>query len=254
MIYVHNISPVAFSILNLNIYWYSLAYIFAFLIGGVYAKKILKKRNLSFKSVHVDEFLSYSIIGVIVGGRIGYILFYNVDFYIQNMSEIFKIWKGGMSFHGGLLGMIVSMILFSKKKGISLFEVSNVVACCAPIGLCFGRIANFINGELYGIPTNGKWGVIFNTIDQIPRHPSQLYEAFFEGFVLFILMMIFIRKNNLRTTHCSAFFLIYYGISRFVIEFFRLPDLHIGYFFNHFTTGQALCFPMILIGFLLYKK
>lgn len=254
MIYIHNINPVALNIFNLNIYWYSLAYIFAFLVGGMYAKKILVTKDVSFKSIHVDEFISYSIVGVILGGRIGYVLFYNIDFYFQNFLEIFKIWKGGMSFHGGLIGMIASIILFSNRKKISFFDISNVVACCAPIGLFFGRLANFVNSELYGKPTNGSWGVIFGKVDQIPRHPSQLYEAFFEGFILFLLLIIISQKSNLKDNSCCAFFLIFYGSSRFVIEFFRLPDLHIGYMFNNITTGQLLCLPMVLIGFYVYKK
>ena len=254
MIFVHNINPVAINILNFNVYWYSLAYILAFIIGGIYAKRILSNVNISFKGFHVDEFLSYSIIGVIIGGRVGYVIFYNFDYYIQNVLEIFKIWQGGMSFHGGLIGMIISMILFSKKNQIYFFDISNIVACCSPIGLFLGRIANFVNGELYGIPTNGQWGVIFDKIDQLPRHPSQLYEAFFEGLILFLLLLYFLKKNKFNTINCSSIFLVFYGISRFFIEFFRLPDPQIGYIFNYFSTGQLLCIPMIVLGFLIYKK
>lgn len=254
MIYVHNINPVAINIFNFNIYWYSLAYIFAFIIGGIYAKKILSKVNISFKSFHVDEFLSYSIIGVITGGRVGYVIFYNFDYYIQNLLEIFKIWQGGMSFHGGLIGMILSMVLFSRKNQINFFDISNVVACCSPIGLFLGRIANFVNSELYGIPTNGQWGVVFDKIDQLPRHPSQLYEAFFEGLILFLLLLYFLKKNKFNTLNCASVFLVFYGISRFFIEFFRLPDPQIGYIFNYFSTGQLLCLPMVILGFVIYKK
>ena len=158
------------------------------------------------------------------------------------------------SFHGGLIGMILSMILFSRKNQINFFDISNVVACCSPIGLFLGRIANFVNSELYGIPTNGQWGVVFDKIDQLPRHPSQLYEAFFEGLILFLLLLYFLKKNKFNTINCASVFLVFYGISRFFIEFFRLPDPQIGYIFNYFSTGQLLCLPMVILGFVIYKK
>ncbi len=177
-IFIHNLNPVAIEILNLRIYWYSLAYIFGFLFSLYYSKYLTKKKIIDLNTTIMDEFITWAVVGVIIGGRIGYVLFYNFEFYIINKLEIIKIWQGGMSFHGGLIGLILSMIFFSKRKKIDGFELANLVTLCCPIGIFLGRIANFINGELVGRPTDQSWGVIFSTND-ILRHPSQLYEAIF---------------------------------------------------------------------------
>lgn len=254
MVYTHNLNPIAFSIFNFNIYWYSLAYLIAFIIGGIYAKAIINKINTSFKEKYVDDFLAYAVIGVLLGGRIGYIFFYNFDYYLNYPIESLKIWKGGMSFHGGLLGMTYAMYIFSKKKNILFFDVANIVAVCAPIGLFFGRIANFVNGELIGIATNSNWGIVYNSESPILRHPSQIYEALLEGLFLFFILRFSILNENLRKLHPCSIFLIFYGFFRFLVEFFREPDEQIGYILYMISMGQILCLPMIIFGFIFLKK
>ena len=199
---VHNLDPVFFDFGIIQIRWYSLAYIFGILIGWLYGKKILEKQvsqnHIKIYLSKYDDLITYIIIGIIVGGRIGYVLFYNLNFYLDNILEIFKIWKGGMSFHGGLIGVAISILIFSKKNNLDYMIYFDTVSSVAPIGLFFGRISNFINGELYGIPTLKSWGVIFPKIDTVARHPSQIYEALLEGLILFIILnlLIFLRKNN----------------------------------------------------------
>ena len=254
MIYTHDLSPIAIQLFNVKIYWYSLAYFFGFLLSIPYAKYLLKKTKNLGNYFLIDDFLTYSVLGVILGGRIGYVMFYNLDFYLINPLEIFKIWNGGMSFHGGMIGMIFSMYSFSKKKQISFLDFSNIISACAPIGLFFGRIANFINGELYGRPTNSEWGVIFDRGEMVLRHPSQIYEAMFEGLILFFLLNVFFLNKKLNTYNTSAIFLIFYGFSRFFIEFFREPDINLGYIAFDLSMGQILSIPMILLGFLILKK
>ena len=255
MIFFHNLSPIAIEILGVKIYWYSLAYLFGFILGSLYAKHLLKKINCSFKKEMVDDFLTYAIISVIIGGRLGYVFFYNFNFYVDNPDEVIKIWNGGMSFHGGLIGVILAMIIYSKIKKILFFDLANIVAASVPIGIFFGRLANFVNGELYGIPTNREWGVVFNKAgDFILRHPSQIYEAFFEGILIFFIIRFFLIKGVFHTHNVSSIFVITYGTFRFFIEFFREPDSQIGYIFNYLTAGQILCLPMIVIGFIFLKR
>ena len=251
MILIHpSIDPVIFSFGLIQVRWYSLAYIFGFLIGVFLIKRINQNK---IKNKIIDDFFIWSIIGVILGGRIGYILFYNINTLFINPIEIFYIWKGGMSFHGGLLGIIFSMILFSKKKSINFFYLSDLVSIVAPIGLFLGRIANFINVELYGRITDFPFAIIYPTIDKFPRHPSQLYEAFFEGLVLFIILFFFNRKKIDRSSGIiTGLFLIYYGIFRILIEFLREPDSHLGLFFDFISMGQLLSLPLIAIGLLIY--
>ena len=188
--YIHNLSPVAFKILNFQVYWYSLAYLFGFLISIFFSHYLIKKKLIKLDSGIIDDLITYAILGVVIGGRLGYILFYNLNFYLNNPVEIVKIWNGGMSFHGGLLGLIISTYLVSNKQTKSFIELLNLVACCGPIGIFLGRLANFVNGELVGKPTNSSWGVLFHPEDVL-RHPSQLYEAFFEGFLIFFFYIIF---------------------------------------------------------------
>ena len=245
--FINNFDPVAISIFSLEIRWYSLSYIFGILIGWILSKKIFISDEIIKEKF--DDFITYIILGIILGGRLGYIFFYNLDYYINNFFDIFKIWQGGMSFHGGVLGIIFASILFAKKNNQNFFKYLDVVAIVAPIGIFFGRIANFINSELYGIETSLPWGVKFVQIDNISRHPSQLYEAFFEGIILFIILLYF-RKRGLmkRPGLISGFFLIFYSIFRIVIEFFRSPDEQLGYLFLNITMGQIISLIFLLIG------
>ncbi len=250
--FINNFDPVAFNLFSLEIRWYSLSYIFGIVFGWLYCKKLIIK-NDKLKEIF-DDLIFYLIIGIIVGGRLGYILFYNLNYYISNFSEIIMIWKGGMSFHGALVGIIVTVILFSKKHKINVFIFLDLIAISAPIGIFFGRIANFINGELVGKVTNVYWGVIFPNVDSISRHPSQLYEAFLEGIILFIVMNLLYFKSNYKNGHCSLMFLIIYGVFRILSEFFREPDVQIGYIFGYLTMGMTLSLIMIFAGIILYYK
>ena len=250
--FINNFDPVAFYIFSFEIRWYSLAYIAGILIGWILSKKIfITEANIKDK---FDDFITYIIIGIIIGGRLGYILFYNLDYYSENLIEIFKIWQGGMSFHGALIGIILGTYFFSLKKNIKLFLLLDIIACVAPIGIFFGRIANFINGELIGKPTNMFMGVVFPQIDKIARHPSQLYEAFLEGLFLFLILIFIILKKDYKLGTCSYMFLILYGCFRVFSEFFREPDIQVGYLFNFISMGSILSILMILAGASIYIK
>ena len=251
--YIHNLNPIALEIFQLKIYWYSLSYIFGFILSLYYSKFLIRNYYHKFDEKNIDDFLTWAVLGVILGGRMGYIVFYNFDFYANNPIEIIKIWQGGMSFHGGLIGLVFSIFLFSSLNKISFIILSEIVASCAPIGLFLGRIANFINGELYGKPTNGEWGVIFDKTTMIPRHPSQLYEAFFEGIIIFFIIFFLYKSKKYKIFYPSSIFLILYSLFRIFIEFFREPDEHIGFIFGYFTLGQLLSIPMIILGLILMK-
>ena len=191
--FINNFDPVAFQILSMEFRWYSLAYIFGIMLGWLLCKKIfIKNSDISEK---FDDYITYLIIGIILGGRLGYIIFYNFSYYSHNILDIFKIWHGGMSFHGGLLGIILSSIIFAKKNNQDPFEYMDLVSLVAPIGIFFGRLANFINSELYGKTTEVLWSVTFIKVDNLPRHPSQLYEAVLEGAILFLVLMYFRKKK-----------------------------------------------------------
>ena len=195
------------------------------------------------------------IIGLIIGGRVGYILFYNLIFYINNPLDVFKIWQGGMSFHGGVLGIILASILFAKKNQDDVFEYLDVVALVSPIGIFFGRIANFINSELYGYETSVPWAVKFIQIDNLYRHPTQLYEAILEGIVLFLILLFFRKKETLsKTGVLSSLFLVFYSIFRFIVEFFRVPDEQIGYIILNITMGQLISLVFFTVGLILFFK
>ena len=254
--YTHNLDPVLFDFGFLVIRWYSLAYIFGILIGWWLGKKIILKRfqtpNFNFDIKEFDNLITYIIISMLLGGRIGYVLFYNFGYYLSNPLNIFKIWEGGMSFHGALIGIILGTYFFSIKKNVSTFFLLDIVSFVAPIGIFFGRIANFINGELVGKTTDVFWGVIFPNIDNNIRHPSQLYEAFFEGVVLFIIMSLLLFRKNYKTGTCSYMFLIFYGIFRIFSEFFREPDLQVGYLFHLISMGTVLSSLMILAGIIIF--
>jgi len=249
--FINNFDPVAFEIFSLQIRWYSLAYIFGILFGWIYCKKKLIKDEKLFNLF--NDFLTYVIIGIIVGGRLGYVLIYNLEYYLNNFSEIFMIWNGGMSFHGGLIGIVLASLIFSKKKKIDPFYFLDKIALVAPIGIFLGRIANFINSELYGKATDILWSVKFVTIDNISRHPSQLYEAIFEGLILFLLLNYFNNKENFKKIGLiSSMFLILYSSFRFALEFFREPDTQIGYLIFQLTLGQIISIIFVIIGTLLY--
>ncbi len=244
--FINNFDPVAIEIFSFEIRWYSLAYIVGILLGWYLAKKVFIYNNIKDK---FDDYVTYVIIGLIIGGRLGYVLFYNLDYYINNFLDVFKIWQGGMSFHGGVIGIIISSILFSKKNNEDVFKYLDIIALISPIGIFFGRIANFINSELYGIETSVPWAVKFIQIDNLYRHPSQLYEAFFEGIILFFILLYFWTKNCLKTPgKLSALFLIFYSIFRFIIEYFRLPDEQIGYLIINLTMGQLLSLLFFITG------
>jgi phosphatidylglycerol:prolipoprotein diacylglycerol transferase len=245
--FINNFDPVAFQILSFEIRWYSLAYILGIVIGWILCKKIfIKKSDIGEK---FDDFITYLIIGIILGGRIGYIVFYNFSYYLDNFLDIFKIWQGGMSFHGGLLGVIISSYIFAKKNNQNPFFYLDQVSLVAPVGIFFGRLANFINSELYGTASDVPWSVIFIKVDNLSRHPSQLYEAILEGLILFIILIYFTNKNYLNKPGLiSGLFLIFYSMFRFFIEFFRVPDEQIGYLILNLTMGQIISLVFTFIG------
>ncbi len=255
--YTHNLDPTLLEIGFFSLKWYSLAYILGILIGWWLSKRIILYRKFDINhnlTLDVfDNFISYVIISIILGGRLGYIVFYNLDYYFFNPLDIFKIWEGGMSFHGALIGIIISTIYFAKKNDLKFFILTDLIAYVAPIGLFFGRIANFINAELYGKPTSFIFGVIFPNIDNLYRHPSQLYEAFLEGILLFLIMNFLILNKKYYIGKCSYLFLIFYGIFRMIAEIFREPDKQIGYIFNIISMGSLLSLLMILTGIFLLR-
>lgn len=245
--FINNFDPVAIQIFSVEIRWYSLAYIIGILFGWTLSKRIFINDPLLKQKF--DDYITYLIIGIIIGGRLGYVILYNFDYYLNNLIDIFKIWQGGMSFHGGLIGIIAVSVLFAKKNNQNPFIYLDVVSIVAPIGIFFGRIANFINSELYGIETNLPWSVQFIQIDNLYRHPSQLYEAIFEGLILFIILIYFRKKEFMKIPGLiSGLFLIFYSIFRFLIEFVRVPDEQLGYIFLNLTMGQVISFIFFLIG------
>ena len=253
--YTHNLDPVLLNFGFLEIRWYSLAYIFGILFGWWLGKKvishILKLTNYKFNLRDYDDLITYVIISIIVGGRIGYIIFYNLPYYVSNPLDIIKVWEGGMSFHGALIGIILGTYLFSIKRKIPPFFLLDIIACVSPIGIFFGRVANFINGELVGKVTSVSWAVIFPTVDMLPRHPSQLYEATLEGVILFLILFVTIFQKKYKMGKCSYLFLICYGVFRIISEFFREPDIQLGYFLNLFSMGKILSVLMIVSGLLI---
>lgn len=256
---IHNFDPVLIDFGFLQIRWYSISYILGILLGWAYASKLIRKTAKDKYSVdnitktQLDDLIIYLILGIIIGGRLGYIILYNFQYYSQNIIEIFKIWEGGMSFHGGLLGVVISILVFSNKNKLNFFKFSDIVSCVAPIGIFLGRIANFINGELYGKISNLPWAVIFPNGGSVSRHPSQIYEALLEGVLLFILINFLALKKNLliKTGYISGLFLILYSILRIFSEIFREPDSHIGYIFNYFSLGILLSLLTLIIGFVI---
>ena len=245
--FINNFDPVAIQIFSVEIRWYSLAYVIGILLGWFLSKRIFIKDPLLKEKF--DDYITYLIIGIIIGGRLGYVLLYNPYYYLSNLIDVFKIWQGGMSFHGGLVGVIAMSVLFAKKNGQDSYIYLDVVSIVAPIGIFFGRISNFINSELYGIETNLPWAVKFIQVDNLYRHPSQLYEAIFEGLILFIVLIYFRKKGFMKIPGLiSGLFLIFYSFFRFIIEFVRVPDEQLGYIFFNLTMGQIVSFIFFLIG------
>ncbi|MBN4066400.1 prolipoprotein diacylglyceryl transferase [Ahrensia sp. AH-315-G08] len=251
------INPVALQIGPIAIHWYGLAYVVSILFGWWFAKKLVSSPHLWSKSgspittIDIDDFLTWAVIGIIAGGRLGYVLFYNLSFYLANPLSIPAIWDGGMSFHGGTLGVFLAMILFARKRGFSAFSLFDVVATASCGGLLLVRIANFINSELWGRTTDVSWAVVFPNGGALPRHPSQLYESFLEGFMLFVVLNILIRVF-LKLKYpgfIGGAWIFGYGIARIIIEFFRQPDAHLGFLAGDWLTmGMVLSMPMLAIG------
>ena len=243
------IDPVIFSVGPLAIRWYALAYITGLVLGWRLMIRYAGQAGSKIKPEQVDDFLVWATLGVILGGRLGYVFFYKPEFYMENPLQILMVWQGGMSFHGGFIGVVSAAFLFSKKHKLPTFELADMLACVAPIGLFFGRIANFINGELFGRISDAPWAMVFPNGGPLPRHPSQLYEALLEGLLLFIVIIL-IRKSPLgkKPGFLTGVFFIGYALTRGFVEFFRQPDAHLGFLFAGATMGQLLSIPMILIG------
>ena len=248
------INPVLIHLGPLAIRWYALAYIVGIIAGWYYARAIIASERLwggpaPFTVIDFDDFIVWITLGIILGGRTGYVLFYNLPHFIENPLQIFELWNGGMSFHGGVLGCCVAIVLFALRRRIPVLSLGDVTAAVAPIGLFLGRLANFINGELWGRPTDVPWAMIFPNGGPVPRHPSQLYEATLEGIVLFIVLGLMVRAGWLKRPGVIAgSFGIGYGIARITCEFFREPDIQIGFLWGGLTMGMLLCIPLILAG------
>ncbi len=246
-----HIDPVALAIGPFKIHWYGLMYLLGFLAFWWLGKRRARRDDSPIAPDQVGDLLFYGALGVILGGRIGYVLFYNFGQFLNDPAMIFRIWEGGMSFHGGLLGVLLVILLYARKLGTGFFNLADFVAPMVPIGLGTGRIGNFINGELWGRATDLPWGMVFAHADDLPRHPSQLYQAFLEGLVLFLVLWIYSSKPR-PTMAVSGLFLIGYGLFRFLVEFVREPDAHIGFVaLNWMSMGQLLSLPMIVFGILL---
>jgi phosphatidylglycerol:prolipoprotein diacylglycerol transferase len=252
--------PIAISLGPIAIRWYALAYIGGIVLGWIYARALIKSERLwggpaPISLPQMDDFILWVTLGIIVGGRTGYVLFYNLPFFIQNPAAIFKLWEGGMSFHGGFLGCVVAVMWFARRNGISILSLGDVVTAVGPIGLFLGRLANFINSELWGRVTDASWGVIFPNGGPLPRHPSQLYEAFLEGIVLFTVLAVMIRMGALkRPGLILGSFITIYALARITGELFREPDPQLGFLWGGLTMGMLLSVPMIFAGIVLIVR
>ncbi|MEY3037573.1 MAG: phosphatidylglycerol:prolipoprotein diacylglycerol transferase [Pseudomonadota bacterium] len=254
MIWTHAIDPIAISVGPLQVHWYGLMYLVAFASAytlGAYRAR----RSALWSEQSLSDLIFYGALGVILGGRMGYVLFYHFDLFLDNPLWLFYVWEGGMSFHGGLLGVVAVLLWFARKEQKSLLEIGDFVAPLVPLGLAAGRVGNFIGGELWGRATDQSWGVIFpRAQDVLARHPSQLYEAFLEGVVLFAVVWFYSAKPRAAGA-VSGLFLTGYGLARISVEFFREPDAHLGFIsFNIFTLGQLLSLPMVIIGIWLMMR
>ena len=248
-----DIDPIAVALGPIAIRWYSLAYIVGLVAGWRYCRRLAARPPKAIDPDAFDDFLLWATLGVVLGGRLGYVLFYKPAFFIDNPLEVFVLWRGGMSFHGGAAGVILAIILFARKRGVSWLSLGDLVGCAVPIGLFLGRLANFVNGELYGRAADVPWAMVFPfDPEQVPRHPSQLYEAALEGIVLFLLLYLLARRGWLeRPGTIGGAFLAGYGLARIVVEFFREPDAHLGFLLGFTTMGQVLSLPLVIAGAIL---
>ena len=248
--FINNFDPIAFQAFSIEVRWYSLSYICGLIFGWIYCNKFLI--NDQIKKNQFDDYIIYIILGIIVGGRLGYVFIYNPLYYLENLIEIPMIWNGGMSFHGAVIGVILATYIFSKKNNQNIFYYLDLVALTSPIGIFLGRIANFINSELYGRETDIIWSVKFIQVDSLNRHPSQIYEAIFEGIVLFVLLNLFYKKLLKKDGLISSLFIIFYSIFRFLIEFTREPDAHIGLIIFNMSLGQIISIIFLITGMILF--
>jgi phosphatidylglycerol:prolipoprotein diacylglycerol transferase len=256
------IDPVALKISAINIHWYGISYLLGILFGWYYLKYICRKAHKYEIEINISDLsdvIPWVVFGILLGGRLGYVFFYDIYYFIDYPLDIIKIWTGGMSFHGGLIGLVIALYYFTKRRGKKFFIMMDLVAIAAPIGLFFGRIANFINAELIGKVSNVNWAIIYPAEELIARHPSQIYEAILEGILLFFILFYLTQKYSLlaKSGFASALFLVLYGFFRIICEFYRLPDQHIGYLINeNITMGMIISLPMILFGIalLIYKR
>jgi len=239
--------PIIFQIGPLAVRWYGLMYLGGFLFGSFWIERLAKGRGLDLTKDRLSDLIFYAVLGVILGGRLGYVLFYNAPFFLANPLKIFAVWEGGMSFHGGLLGVSVAMLLFCRRFKFPVFKIGDLVVAAAPIGLGLGRIGNFINAELWGRTTDLPWGMVFPYAGDLPRHPSQLYEFLLEGVVLFLIIWFLHRRQTRDGVPFFSFFMLY-GVFRFAVEFVREPDAQLGYLWGGATMGQLLSLPMIAFG------
>lgn len=244
------LNPIALDLGFLQVHWYSLAYIAGILLGWYYLTRLIDRPGAPMARRHADDFVFYATLGILVGGRLAYVFFYQPEILLHPL-DIFKLWQGGMSFHGGALGVSVGILYLARKNGLSWLRIHDYIACCAPFGLFFGRLANFVNGELWGRPTDVPWAIIFpGAPDGLPRHPSQLYEAGLEGLLLGLVLAFFFWRTDARNQpgKLVGIFLLGYGLSRFIIEFFREPDAQLGTLSWGLTMGQTLTVPMLIGG------
>jgi phosphatidylglycerol---prolipoprotein diacylglyceryl transferase len=246
-----NIDPILLDLGLVRVSWYGLMYVFGFFASYLLVRYQMKRKDFGLSKLEVENLYFYLILGLIIGARLGYVLFYDLKMYLADPLEIFRIDHGGMSFHGGLIGVLIVGILFSWRNKKSFWKIADLLIVTAPIGLGLGRIGNFINGELYGRVTQVPWGMIFPKGDPLPRHPSQLYESALEGGVLFLILW-FMKDRKLPTGGLLALFLSLYGVFRFFVEFFREPDAQIGFVIGHFSMGQVLSSFMVIGGILLF--
>lgn len=242
-----HIDPVFLHLGPVQLRWYGLMYMLSFIFGYFLLRRFARNRKLNLTDDDLYDLLFYLILGVMVGGRLGYVLLYDLSSYISQPSSIFAIWQGGMSFHGGFVGVILAALYVTRKKGWNFWEIADLVCVGVPLGLGLGRLGNFINGELFGRPTTVAWAMVFPEGGPIPRHPSQLYEAVLEGLVLFLILAWLYRKELYRGTVFWGL-VGFYGLFRFLVEFVREPDAHLGLDLGPFTRGQLLTFPMLVIG------
>ena len=242
------INPIALSLGPIQIHWYGLMYLIGFILAGLVARYRVKRLNLEWTNEQISDLIFYAALGLIIGGRCGYMFFYAWNEWLANPLSLFKIWQGGMSFHGGLIGGLIALVFFAKSQQKNILDITDFAAPMIPLGLAAGRLGNFINGELWGRVTNNPWGMIFPHVDFQPRHPSQLYEFGLEGIVLFVCIFIYTLKPRPKG-YATALFLILYSIFRFFVEFFRQPDIQLGFLFHSWLTmGQLLTIPVFILG------